>query len=199
MSLADIPHRATEPKPGQTLENLDSITRIVNGLLDEDNIVPGSLTRDSLDPSVLSDLYHANFRQSSWTAFTPTVTASTTNPTMGSGANVSGAYTRMADRLIAVWYYIQFGTSGVNPGSGIYSISLPVTMAGSALGGMNRSADASASATYMSAIFPISTTAFQLINFEVAPSSSFYTHAFPVTWAANDLLMYSSFVYEAAS
>lgn len=59
-----------------------------------------------------------------WRAYTPTLSASTTNPTLGSGAVAKGRWLR--DGLeITVAFRIMFGSSGVNPGSGTYRISLP--------------------------------------------------------------------------
>lgn len=55
----------------------------------------------------------------------PTLTAATTNPVLGSGAVQSGRYVVSAGRTCNYWGQIQFGTSGVNAGSGQYLISLP--------------------------------------------------------------------------
>jgi hypothetical protein len=55
--------------------------------------------------------------------YTPVLTASTTNPTMGSGAVANGWY-HLNGRCMDVWFNMTFG-SGMNPGSGIYSVSYP--------------------------------------------------------------------------
>lgn len=60
-----------------------------------------------------------------WTAFTPTLTASTTNPTLGTGSTRAGSYCQLNELVIYI-AYIRFGTSGVSAGSGFYSVSLPV-------------------------------------------------------------------------
>jgi hypothetical protein len=60
-----------------------------------------------------------------WTTYTPTLTASTTNPTLGSGSTATGRYTVRGDTVEAECY-LAFG-SGMNAGSGIYLVSLPVT------------------------------------------------------------------------
>jgi hypothetical protein len=57
--------------------------------------------------------------------YTPALTAATTNPTLGSGSTQNGYYTALGDLLVVAWFDIRFGTSGVNAGSGNYSISLP--------------------------------------------------------------------------
>lgn len=58
--------------------------------------------------------------------YTPTLTASTTNPTLGSGAVQSGAYYRTG-RMAEVWVRIRFGTSGTAAGAGTYFVSLPIS------------------------------------------------------------------------
>jgi hypothetical protein len=60
-----------------------------------------------------------------WTGYTPVLTASTTNPTLGSGSFASGAYMQIG-RTVHFRAQIQFGTSGTNAGSGFYFVSFPV-------------------------------------------------------------------------
>src|SRR5688500_18859613 len=60
-----------------------------------------------------------------WTAWTPALTASTTNPTMGSGAVATGRYSQNG-KTVTGWGHIKFGTSGAAAGSGLYMVSLPV-------------------------------------------------------------------------
>ncbi len=63
-----------------------------------------------------------------WTSYTPVLTATTTNPTLGTGSSSVGSYARIQD-LIFYRFVITFGTSGVNAGVGTYRISLPVAAA----------------------------------------------------------------------
>lgn len=63
-------------------------------------------------------------------AYTPTLTAATSNPTMGTGAIRLGWYSRSQGNLIDYHWWIKFGTSGSAAGSGQYQISLPVTALG---------------------------------------------------------------------
>lgn len=65
-----------------------------------------------------------------WETWTPTLTASTTNPTLGSGAVQAGRYQRIGNGMVAFSATIIFGTSGVAAGSGLYTISLPVAPVG---------------------------------------------------------------------
>lgn len=61
-----------------------------------------------------------------WQAWTPALTASTTNPTLGSGSSAVGRYVQNGTTVIG-WAHIAFGSSGTNAGSGTYRVSLPVT------------------------------------------------------------------------
>ena len=61
-----------------------------------------------------------------WTSYTPVLTATTTNPTLGTGATVIGSYARVQN-LIIYNFLITFGTSGFVAGVGDYKVSLPVT------------------------------------------------------------------------
>lgn len=58
--------------------------------------------------------------------YTPQLTASTTNPTLGTGSNIVGYYYKLFDD-IWTWGQFRFGTSGASGGSGTYSITLPFT------------------------------------------------------------------------
>ena len=60
-----------------------------------------------------------------WTTWTPTLTASTTNPTLGTGSITAGRYVQNGKVVTAV-AYIQFGSSGAAAGTGSYRVSLPV-------------------------------------------------------------------------
>ena len=60
-----------------------------------------------------------------WETYTPTLTASTTNPTLGSGSTATGRYARINK---TVFYYAEFAFgTGANAGSGSYRVSLPIT------------------------------------------------------------------------
>lgn len=57
-----------------------------------------------------------------WTAFTPVLTASTSNPTLGSGSVQVGHYAKIGKLIVAHWG-VRFGTSGQAKGSGTYWVS----------------------------------------------------------------------------
>ena len=61
-----------------------------------------------------------------WTAFTPVLTASVTDPTLGTSPKQEGRFIRLRGGLVVYRFLIQFGTSGTNAGDGQYQISLPV-------------------------------------------------------------------------
>ena len=62
-----------------------------------------------------------------WATYTPTLTASGTDPTLSDDAShtATGAWTQMGKTVIG-WVRIVFGTSGVAAGSGNYYVGLPV-------------------------------------------------------------------------
>lgn len=62
--------------------------------------------------------------QATWTAYTPVLTASTTNPTLGSGGTLTGAYHQLGKSIF--WTVdLLFGTAP-SAGSGNYWITLPI-------------------------------------------------------------------------
>ena len=60
-----------------------------------------------------------------YTAYTPSLSGSSSNPTLGAGSSATGYYSQQGKR---VWGYgqIVFGSSGTNAGSGFYGVALPV-------------------------------------------------------------------------
>jgi len=63
-----------------------------------------------------------------YTTYTPTLTATTTSPTLGSGSTAVGYYKRVG-RMVFGYCQVVFGTSGVVAGSGYYGLLLPVVPA----------------------------------------------------------------------
>ena len=68
--------------------------------------------------------------------YTPTLTATTTNPTLGSGGSASGRYTMYGGKFVTCRGTIAFGTSGTNAGSGQYLIALPFSASSAITGGV---------------------------------------------------------------
>jgi hypothetical protein len=136
-----------------------------------------------------------------WTAYTPTLSASTTPPTLGTGSAVSGAYIA-AGKLIIGRARIAFGTSGTAAGSGTYRFSLPVAAAASgetrAISSI-RMFDSSANAIATPAVVIAGTTYMEFQYQATWPSGTFtvVTHAAPWAWAASDWIEVA-FCYEAS-
>lgn len=134
-----------------------------------------------------------------WQSWTPALTASTTNPTLGSGSEQKGRWRRVENLVIAT-AKIKFGTSGTNPGSGTYSVSLPVPAAvsgsdGGAIG-YGWIGDASVGDLRTCVYRPFFANSKAEVYFTGVASNA-VTNAVPWTWAANDEL-WATFVYEGA-
>jgi hypothetical protein len=134
-----------------------------------------------------------------WTAYTPQLLAVTTNPTLGSGALQSGRYTQLG-KLVVAEFTVQFGSTGLNVGSGNYSISLPVNS-------KNTTNDEGAGQGWM---FDASANRVVLCFFRMFSSNSkadiYYTstaipfqasNSAPWVWATTDFVQ-GQLMYEAA-
>ena len=132
-----------------------------------------------------------------WESYTPALTASVTNPTLGTGSTTQGAYCRINKLVVAVAYFA-FGTSGTAAGSGDYYVSLPITsVASSALNrGQAWLYDASA-ATGWGATLQISTTSTVIMYKATGDATIQIGAANPFAWAANDQIRVQV-IYEAA-
>jgi hypothetical protein len=137
----------------------------------------------------------------SWETWTPALTASTTNPTLGSGSTATGRYTRI-NKLVVATFTIVFGSSP-NAGSGTYRISLPITAQGTQQYYENTEGtmlirDNSTQFQYQATFYNNTTT-----TIEMAYSATYggalvnVSNANPWTWAASDSLS-GLIIYEAA-
>lgn len=63
--------------------------------------------------------------QAAWDTYTPVLTATTTNPTLGTGHTQLGQYIQLGKTVICTGQ-MNVGTTGFNAGSGIYHWSLPI-------------------------------------------------------------------------
>lgn len=133
-----------------------------------------------------------------WQSYTPTLTASSVNPTLGTGSSQVGAYTRLG-RTIMGRARIQFGSAGMAPGTGTYRIGLPVAPVngGEMVVGTGRFYDISADDLWVCSAHIENTSAYAVMSFT---STGIYVvgAAAPVAMAASDLFMIN-FTYEAAS
>ena len=139
-----------------------------------------------------------------WETYTPVLTASTTNPTLGSGSVVSGKYTQI-NKLVVANFSFTFGT-GATAGSGNYIISMPITAKTTSqaftqneLGWILLRDASTASAGFAYPYISTATTfllAYQPPTYYVTALSN-VTNAAPWTWAASDTIS-GQIIYEAA-
>jgi hypothetical protein len=131
--------------------------------------------------------------------YTPTLTAVTTNPTLGTGSSAVGWWQRNGHFITGETLFT-FGTAGVAAGSGAYMISLPfapdlslmssssiVPGATSQLGtAFFRDSDTAANRTPgLSCLGTLSGVSFMfLVRSDV--QNALVTNAVPFTWAASD-------------
>lgn len=148
--------------------------------------------------------------QGGYASYTPTITASTTAPTMGTGATATGRYKRLGHRVVGD-AVIVFGSSGVVAGSGYYGLSLPVEPAnrvqpigiGYLFDYDDNTRFVVASASVSPALWASSLSRAIIVNTN-EPSEGFATGDNPVgaatpwTWAEQDQIVLS-FSYEAAA
>lgn len=131
-----------------------------------------------------------------WSTYTPALTATTTNPTLGTGSVQYGHYEQIG-KTVRFQAVIKFGTSGAAAGSGTYIISLPVAAIAGAVTafanvGNGHLRDDSAS-TYRVAMLQLSTSTTAAILCDTGA----VTNGVPWAWAASDFISVSG-VYEAA-
>lgn len=131
-----------------------------------------------------------------WTSYTPTLTATTTNPTIGNGT-LTGFYKLLDPKTCLVRIYWQFGSTSA-AGSGTYSFAIPFTSA--SVGGNQ----------VMAGVFTDSGTGFYACVGRIAASATTLgvtvadsaggrslTEANPVAWATNDSIGLEG-IYEIA-
>lgn len=132
-----------------------------------------------------------------WTAYTPALLASTTNPTLGTGSSATGRYVRIG-RTVIGWAKIVFGTSGVAAGSGVYRVTLPFAapLSGVPVGNGNLYNASTATNRTVLAGISFSTNA---VEFGWTGSGTYWaTDTTPWTWNPSDQIGFT-FTYEAAS
>jgi hypothetical protein len=130
-----------------------------------------------------------------WTAFTPTLSASVTPPTLGTGPTQTGRYTQ-SGRIVVGQAIITWGT-GPTVGSGTYRFVLPVTASTDAINlwcGYFLVYDASGGASDMGMMALNAATYMELWD---SDANAYATHAVPWAWAVSDQMKFA-FQYEAA-
>lgn len=143
-----------------------------------------------------------------FTSYTPTLTASTTNPTLGTGSAAAGYYKRVG-RMVFGYCEITFGSSGAAAGSGYYGILMPVEPVnrtqpigvGFAVDSSDNSRAIAATASFAPSLWATSTKKAVIVITNPA-GSGFLTSANPVgaaapwTWSNSDSIALN-FHYEA--
>ena len=143
-------------------------------------------------------------------SYTPTLTATTTSPTLGSGSSATGYYKRLG-RWVRGKAVITFGSSGTNAGSGYYGLLLPVQPAnkiqpigiGFAYDDNDQYRFVVATAAVIPVLWAASTSKAVLLQSNVAGQGFGNGYnpigaAVPFAWEANDQLAIT-FEYEAAA
>ena len=145
-----------------------------------------------------------------YTSYTPTLTASTTSPTLGTGSSATGYY-RQIGRMVHGYASIVWGSSGTAAGSGHYGLLLPVAPAnrdqaigiGYMLDYDDQLRFVVASAAVSVDLWPAATKKAVIVVTNTA-GSGFVTGDNPVgaatpwAWSANDKILLN-FSYEAST
>ena len=137
--------------------------------------------------------------QQAYTSFTPTLTAVTTDPTLGTGPTQTGGYVQFGT-LVTGQAQIRFGSSGAAAGSGAYRVNLPVsadtTLQRTASVGGRASVvgevmvrDESGGTVRLGYLQLVSATT-ALIMCDAGTSVGAVTDSSPWTWTNNDWLFY---------
>lgn len=143
-----------------------------------------------------------------FTSYTPTLTATTTSPTLGTGSSATGYY-RQIGRMVFGYLEIAFGSSGASAGSGYYGMLLPVEPVnrtqpvgvGFAVDSSDNARAIAATAAFAPSLWATSTRKAVIVITNPA-GSGFLTSANPVgaaapwTWAEGDSIAIN-FHYEA--
>jgi len=132
-----------------------------------------------------------------WETWTPALTASTTNPTLGTGSSATGRYGRI-QKTVYGQGQITFGTSGTNNGAGFYFVSIPITaQAAGSICGTYQAYDNS-TATIDQGLLIMDTTSRMALYRNGTPGSVFLiSGTVPWVWGASDFIRVQ-FQYEAA-
>lgn len=114
-------------------------------------------------------------------SYTPSLTATSSNPTLGTGSSVSGRYMRLGD-IVFFQVLIVFGT-GASAGSGFYEISYPVASSGPNFPvGSGWLVDSSTSNTYVVTCDGSSTGGIRMRS----QTGGLVTHSSPFAWTDGD-------------
>ena len=130
-----------------------------------------------------------------WASYTPVLTGSTTNPTMGSGGIQQGRYVVNGKTCIG-WFTWQFGSGGA-AGSGTYEVSLPVAMAATDTAANLGTAWMFVGGQWYPADM-IRGTSSTRVQFRVTGATPAVGASNPAGWSAPSTALRAQFVYEVA-
>lgn len=128
--------------------------------------------------------------------YTPALTATTTNPTLGTSSNQVGRYSRIGNQVNGEGL-IQFGTGGTNAGSGVYLVSMPTAVDASiGVGMLVGSFTAKCAGLFTRGDLYLNTAATglcRLVYTSVAINGSYVStaHNAPGAWTANDSIQFA--------
>lgn len=124
--------------------------------------------------------------EGSYNTYTPVVTASTTNPTLGANSIQNGRWTRIG-REIHVTGFVNFGGAGFAAGSGDYRVSLPVDVvtSGVSLLGNATFEDSSPAGYYNGAAYRVTSSTFSVV---LDGALGIWGSANPVVLAQTDIV-----------
>lgn len=133
-----------------------------------------------------------------WVSWTPVVTASSVNPTLGTGSVAAGRYAQVGKTVHAT-AFVQFGTSGVAAGTGTYAFSLPVTIDTSAnrngVVGMAYFQDSSTTFTGLGIVLAGASSGTAVIQYQPNNNTTGLATtlgaAAPWAWAASDTIRFN--------
>jgi len=129
-----------------------------------------------------------------WETWTPTLTASTTNPTLGTGSSRTGRWGRI-NKIVTGYGKITFGTSGTAAGSGFYQLSLPTTAQTSTpTGPIGTFYIGDGGVNVRVGVLIATSTTVATMRYD---AGTLVTNAAPWAWGANAVILYT-FTYEAA-
>lgn len=102
--------------------NLSLIKPDVDEKIQEDlPTFPGWATQNGANMDIVDGLFRKNT-----TGYGITLTATTVNPTLGSGGFATGSYLRLFPRMVIGFFRINLGGAGFATGTGDYRMNLPV-------------------------------------------------------------------------
>jgi hypothetical protein len=139
-------------------------------------------------------------RYKAWGVYTPVLTATTTNPTLGSGGTAFGRWNKEGTNAV-VAIFMKFGASGVGAGSGTYEISLPAECpvesdwfgANEIIAGNGIAIDNSTNIRNSVAVKVVNSLA---VRIEADGLTEPVTHSNLIAWDTNDLIVSATIEYE---